>query len=65
LDAALTGNAAALLARETHDYEQRVRPWARDPNVYLAPARAFYVYAAATGGAALVLGVVIAVLATR
>jgi hypothetical protein len=55
LDAALTVNAAALLARETEDYERRLRPWARDPNVYLAPSRAFYRYGAA-GGAVALLG---------
>jgi hypothetical protein len=55
LDAALTANAAELLAAERREYEQRLLPWARDPRVYLAPSRAFYRYGAVGGGAALAL----------
>lgn len=55
LDAALTANAAELLAAERREYEQRLLPWARDPSVYLAPSRAFYRYGALGGGAALAL----------
>jgi hypothetical protein len=54
LDASLTANAASLLAREAQEYERRMRPWARDPNVYLAPSRAFYRYAGIGGAVALV-----------
>jgi hypothetical protein len=43
-----------LLARETQDYERRILPWVNDPNIYLAPSRAFYRYAAIGGGIALV-----------
>jgi len=55
LDAALTANAAELLAAERRQYEQRMLPWARDPSVYLAPSRAFYRYGAIGGGVALAL----------
>jgi len=55
LDAALTANAAELLAAERREYEQRLLPWARDPSVYLAPSRAFYRYGAVGGGVALAL----------
>lgn len=54
LDASLTANAASLLAQEAQEYERRMRPWARDPNVYLAPSRAFYRYAGIGGAVALV-----------
>jgi hypothetical protein len=53
LDASLTADAATLLAQEAHEYERRMRPWARDPSVYLAPGRAFYRYGAVGGGLAL------------
>lgn len=54
LDTVLTAEASALLAREAQEYERRMRPWARDPDLYLAPSRAFYRYAAIGGGVALV-----------
>ena len=55
LDATLTANAATLLVSERQEYERRMLPWARDPNVYLAPSRAFYRYGAAGAALALVL----------
>lgn len=65
LDAALTTNAAVLLAQETQEYERRMRPWARDPNVYLGPSRTFYRYAAVGAGAALAALSAIALLLLR
>ena len=56
LDAELTEHASALLAAEASAFQQRALPWARDPQVYLAPARAFYGYAAVGGALALGLG---------
>lgn len=60
LDASLTTNAAALLAQEAQAYEKRLRPWAQDPNVYLAPSRAFYRFGVL--GAAIALVALAAVL---
>jgi hypothetical protein len=65
LDASLTANAAALLAQEAQEYERRMRPWARDPNVYLAPSRAFYRYAAVGAGVALAVLSLVALLLLR
>jgi len=47
LDAALTANAAALLQQEAQEYQNRLKPWARDATLYQAPMRAFYLYGAA------------------
>jgi len=55
LDATLTANAAALLAAEAEAFAQHARPWARDPAVYMGPARAFYRYAAIGAGVGLAL----------
>jgi hypothetical protein len=46
LDAALTANAAALLQQEALAYQQQIKPWARDGNVFQAPLRAFYLFGA-------------------
>ncbi|MEO6599620.1 MAG: hypothetical protein ABIQ16_07085 [Polyangiaceae bacterium] len=53
LDDTLTVNAAALLEQEARAYRERLLPWARDANVYQAPLRAFYLFAAIGAGAAL------------
>jgi len=61
LDPTLARDAATLLANEAEEYRSRVRPWSQDPKVYLAPARAFYLWAGVgafittLGGLALVL----------
>ncbi|HVY25987.1 MAG TPA: hypothetical protein VHB79_05520 [Polyangiaceae bacterium] len=55
LDAGVTANAAALLQQEALAYQQQIKPWARDANVYQAPLRAFYLFGA--------IGAVIALLA--
>jgi len=54
LDDTLTVNAAALLQQEMQAYQQHLRPWARDANVYQAPLRAFYLFGALGAAAALV-----------
>jgi len=46
LDSTLTANAAALLQQEAQAYQQHLKPWARDSNVYQAPLRAFYIFGA-------------------
>ncbi len=55
LDDSLTRDASALLAAEAAEYERRMRPWARDANVFLAPSRAFYRYFIVGGVAALLV----------
>jgi hypothetical protein len=59
LDAALTTQAGALLAAEAQEYQRRVRAWATDPAVYLAPSRAFYRFAAVGAAVALLVGIAI------
>ena len=46
LDATLTANASALLQQEAQEYQNRLQPWARNPALYQAPVRAFYLYGA-------------------
>ena len=59
LDAELTTSAGALLAAEAEEYRGRAQGFTHDPNVYLAPSRAFYRFGAI--GAALTLGIGVAI----
>ncbi len=57
LDAELTTGAGALLAAEADEYRRRAQGFMHDPNVYLAPSRAFYRFGALGGVVTLVIGI--------
>jgi hypothetical protein len=56
LDAALTTSAGVLLTAEADEYRRRAQGFTHDPNVYLAPSRAFYRFGAIGAVATLAIG---------